>query len=432
MTRTQVDDAARDSATASPSDTAVSQLSTALQGFRITICAGGGIAATELPRMARELRRHGAFVRFVVTENALRFIGLTSLEWASAQPVVLTATGLAEHVFDGDAVLVAPATADLLGKAAAGICSDAVTTLLQSAFGLGRPVFFLPTMHESMARSPIVKRNVELLSALPHVHFLEPRREEGKLKAPDPREVALEICHRRNASRNFRGRAPRVALTVGGTRASIDPVRCITNLSSGRLGIHLAEALYRQGLSLVLFRCQTHVALPRLAEAEVVDTAEFGALKVGLEALNGKVTSGIFHVAAVSDYVVESRSDGKLSSDAKELSFKLIRAPKLLALDNLREIPFRLACKLTTGDRAAGLEVARQFARKNDLSACLWNHAATSLEVPDAEHSAVLLVRDPEGATLPFREFALQGKSSIAEAMADAYIAHMSPNRTHF
>ena len=228
--------------TAPLGDLAVRELSTSLSGCRITVCAGGGIAATELPRVARELRRHGAAVNFVVTETALKFIGSAALEWASGAPVVVNPTGLSEHIFDGDALLVAPATADVLAKAAHGLCTDGVTTLLQSAFGQGKPVFFLPTMHDSMAHSPFVLKNVHSLSALHHVYFLEPRREEGKLKAPDPKRIALEISHRWNAARQFDGRAPRVALTYGGTRAAIDPVRCITNLSTGRLGVQLAEA----------------------------------------------------------------------------------------------------------------------------------------------------------------------------------------------
>jgi phosphopantothenoylcysteine decarboxylase/phosphopantothenate--cysteine ligase len=404
-------------------DTAVEMLSQTLRGFRITVCSGGGIAATELPRIARELRRHGAQVRFVVTQAALRFVGETSLEWASANPVVVNPSGLAEHIFDGDAVLVAPATADLIGKAAAGLCTDGVTTLLQSAFGLGKPVFLLPTMHGSMAQSPFVARNLELLATLPRVYVLEPRREEGKLKAPDPKEIALEVCHRWNAQRHFEGRAPRVAVTFGGTRVSIDPVRCITNLSSGRLGALLGEALYRRGCSLLMLKAQTSAELPRMSEAEIVDAAEFSDLHAQLENLNAKATAGIFHIAAVSDFVLEKKVLEKISSDAKDLSLRLVKGPKLLALENVKEVGFQAACKLTTGDKLAGLATARLFASKNNLDLCLWNHADEAFGERETEHAGVLLVKNEVGGT--YSEFPLKGKRVLADAMADVYLQHV-------
>jgi len=401
------------------SDLSVHALSSGLAGCRITVCAGGGIAATELPRIARELRRHGARVDFVVTEAALRFIGATSLEWASGAPVVVNPSGLAEHIFEGDAVLVAPATADLLAKAAHGLCTDGVTTLLQSAFGQGKPVYFLPTMHDSLAKSPLVQKNIETLTALPHAHFLEPRREEGKLKAPAPRDVALEICHRWNATRLFNGRSPLVAVTYGGTRVSIDPVRCLTNLSSGKLGLLLAEALYRRGVALLLLQAQTRFPGPSLQNAELLDVSEFENLHGALKELSGKKATGIFHVAAVSDFVPREKSQAKITSEAKDLTLTFLRAPKLLAMENLKDIPFQAACKLTSGEKAAGLDVARRFLETHQLTACLWNHTDTFRADGDAAHEGVILLRE-EGE---IREREVQGKQAIAEALADAFVA---------
>lgn len=415
---------------AEPVDLAVESLSSSLAGVRITVCGGGGIAATELPRIARELRRHGAHVTFVVTENALRFVGIASLEWASGRPVTVTPSGLAEHVFEGDAVLVAPATADILGKAATGLCVDGATTLLQSALGLGKPIFFLPTMHESMARSPFVRRNIEALGAQPHVHFLEPRKEEGKWKAPDPRAIALELCHRLNGLRHFGGRAPRVAVTFGGTRVSIDAVRCLTNLSSGKLGVHLAEALYRRGFPLLLLKCQVSTPVPRLQNAEVMDTAEFSALERALSDIEARATAAIFHVAAVSDYTPKAKAEGKIASTSEELVLTFKKTPKLLALPNLRAIGFQAGCKLTSGDRVAGLETARAFARANGLSACLWNHASESLGVEDGAHEAVLLRRNGRDPSSAFEEIPLRGKAGIAESLAETCLdALRSPTR---
>lgn len=408
---------------ADPVDLAVESHSSSLAGLCITVCGGGGIAATELPRIARELRRHGALVSFVVTENALKFVGLASLEWASARPVTVSPTGLAEHVFEGDAVLVAPATADILGKAANGVCVDGATTLLQSALGLGKPIVFLPTMHESMARSPFVQRNIEALEAQAHVHFLEPRKEEGKWKAPDPRSIALEMCHRLNGLRHFDGRAPRAAVTFGGTRVSIDSVRCLTNLSSGTLGVRLAEALYRRGFPLLLLKCQTSIPLPHLQNAEVRDTAEFSSLERAIREIEARETAAIFHAAAVSDFTPESRTEGKIASSTEEFVLAFKKTPKLLALPNLRPIPFQAGCKLTSGDRAAGLDTARAFARSYGLAACLWNHAADALGVEETAHEAVLLLRTARAPHAAYEEIPLRGKAAIAEALAEAALA---------
>jgi phosphopantothenoylcysteine decarboxylase / phosphopantothenate---cysteine ligase len=124
------------------SDVKVSLLGQALSGCHIALCVGGGIGAVEAPRVARELRRYGARVQIFATENALRFVGQVSLEWASGEALTVQPSGLAEHVFEGDLILVAPATTDLLAKAAQGLCVDGVTTLIQSALGLAKTVFF--------------------------------------------------------------------------------------------------------------------------------------------------------------------------------------------------------------------------------------------------------------------------------------------------
>lgn len=117
-------------------DTDVQIKSNFLQNFKVTIIGGGGIAAIELPKLARALRRLGASVQFIVTENCLKFIGIDSLRWASNAEVIINPSGLAEHICTSDGVVVTPATADLISKVAHGICSDGATTFLQSALGL--------------------------------------------------------------------------------------------------------------------------------------------------------------------------------------------------------------------------------------------------------------------------------------------------------
>ncbi|MBX9838721.1 MAG: hypothetical protein K2X69_10480, partial [Silvanigrellaceae bacterium] len=130
-------------------DTQVIKTSQFLLNTKITIIGGGGIAATELPKLARELRRQGAEAQFCITENCLKFIGIESLRWASNNEVIINPSGLAEHICTSDALVISPATADLISKTSNGICSDGATTLIQSALGMNKTIIYCPTMHES-------------------------------------------------------------------------------------------------------------------------------------------------------------------------------------------------------------------------------------------------------------------------------------------
>lgn len=401
-----------------PGDLTVSEKSSLLKGQRLTLCGGGGIAAIELPKLARELRRHGAIVRFVVTENCLRFIGKESLEWASAAPVVVLPTGSAEHIATDDAVVVFPATADLLAKMALGLCTDGVSTLVQSALGAGIPVLVCPTMHQSLADSPLVNRNREALKALSGVSFIAPCVEEGKEKALTAKVLALEICHHVNRRRHFGELVtPRALVTYGATHVLIDAVRCVTNLSSGALGAALIRQLYGMGFGVVVLEAGVRQAVERLENISVLDAACYFAMKKHLSEAEAPLISGIFHIAAVSDFVPSKTETGKISSEQKGLTLEFVRSEKLLALENLRGIPFQLGCKLTVGEPAQGLEVARKFLAENKLQSVLWNSAG-QLNAAHNAHSGVLLRTTKAGTD----SLALHGKDAIAEAMVETFL----------
>ena len=402
-----------------PHDLSVSAKSSRLSGVRIAICGGGGIAAIELPRVGRELRRHGAQIRYVVTENCLRFIGKESLEWASAAEVVVQPTGFAEHICTDDALLVFPATADILGKIAGGICSDGVTTLVQSALGLGAPVVICTTMHESLAQSPIVQRNIQKLSKLKNVSFLSPRIEEGKQKAPAPEILALELTHIINRNKRFpAGKVPQVAVTYGGTRANLDPVRCISNLSTGKMGATLIEELYSQGLDVTGFEAAVSVSVPPLQNLTLHKAPEFQDFYKALSAVKKEQYAGIFHIAAVSDYLPEAASISKLESTQSDLKIHLKASPKMVDLPVLATIRFKVGCKLTTVPAAEGLEVAKSFLQKKNLDLVLWNQAQQSLQKIDGDHEGTAVYTE-NGV---MREKALTGKTEIAVFLAQCFL----------
>ena len=292
-------------------------------------------------------------------------------------------------------------------------------------------------MHESMAQSPFVQENITRLNNLGHVFFLEPRREENKLKSPSPRLIALEISHRINSMKSFSGRSPTAAITFGGTRVNIDPVRCVTNLSSGALGLQLAESLYAAGVQLVLLRCQTQLSstcepdvTPFFQNAQTLDVPQYKQLKEALAGLTERNTSAIFHLAAISDYAPVEQAAHKLSSKNEELVIRLQKTQKLLQLENLRNIRFQMACKLTNfGDSSdateetRGLKVARDFCETNRLNLCLWNAAGQSIGCSSHAHKATLLVPPWANQQELWMETKSQGKLLIAGNITKAFLA---------
>lgn len=159
-----------------------------LKGRKVALCVTGSVAAVESSEIARELMRHGAEVYVVMSSMAQKIIHPYLMEWATGNSVVTELTGKIEHVrLTGefpdrvDLVLVAPATANTIGKIASGIDDTPVTTVVSTAFGSTIPIMIVPAMHESMYRHPIVLENIKKLQSL-SVEFIGPenRRRKGK------------------------------------------------------------------------------------------------------------------------------------------------------------------------------------------------------------------------------------------------------------
>ena len=355
-------------------DLAVSHVSHSLQGKRIALCCCGGIAAIDSPKVARSLRRRGASVEAWATENALKFVGIASLEWATSKPVVTSPSGMAEHISTHDCILVCNATADVIAKAAQGICSDGVTTLIQSAMGLKIPVIFLQTMHESLAHSPIVQRNCEILRAFDNVSFLKPRIEESKLKIRPHEEIADEVSHIVNKHK-FAGRIGKTLLTMGGTRVALDSVRAISNRSSGRLGLALLKELYRWGLAVDVFVGEATVDLPSLDGVSIKKVPSYEQMYSAVKNICSADYSGVFMLAAVSDFITEQKHAGKekISSKRETIDVHLVRSSKIVALDSFQRIPFRFTCKLTQDDGHEAQEAIERLLAASNSHYIFWN-----------------------------------------------------------
>ncbi|WGL58740.1 phosphopantothenoylcysteine decarboxylase [Pigmentibacter sp. JX0631] len=373
-------------------DTEVQNISSYLKDVRLAIIGGGGIAAIELPKLARELRRHGATVQFFVTENCLKFIGLDSLRWASQQEVIIHPTGLAEHICTADAVIIIPATADLISKSANGICSDGATTLIQSALGLKKTIIFCPTMHESLSFSPIIEKNKEKLLKLDAVHFTKPRKEEGKDKLPSVDELSINICHIINRRRFYHTNEKNILITLGGTRAMLDPVRCITNLSTGSLGIEVAKTFYAMGTHPTILAANTNKEIPIFDSENTIHLPDYKDMYEFMKDLKVSKYDAFINLVAGSDFLPRSISHSKISSKDENLKIDFIKAKKIIDLEHLQKIPFKIGAKLTSDSEKEGIQIAKELLTNKNLNAVLYSNSSTTWN-KKKEHAGVLITK---------------------------------------
>ena len=231
--------------------------SNVLKGYSIVLCISGSVAATRSPDIARELMRDGAEVHAVMSQSSIEHIVHPHLmEWATGNPVVTQLTGKVEHITlagehekHADLILVAPSTANTISKIACGIDDTPITTVVSTAFGSGIPILIVPAMHESLYKHPIVAENIGKLKSL-GVEFIGPRIEEGKAKIAETREIVQAVIKRLIAKKDLMGK--KVIVTAGPTVEHIDPVRVITNRSSGKMGVAVAKEAQARGAKVAL------------------------------------------------------------------------------------------------------------------------------------------------------------------------------------
>jgi phosphopantothenoylcysteine decarboxylase / phosphopantothenate---cysteine ligase len=316
-------------------------VSDSLSGKLIVVAVTGSIAAVRVVDLIRELIRRKAEVHCVMSYAARQILHPYALEYASSNAVVTEITGRVEHVeFCGvegraDLLLVAPATANTVGKMAMGIDDTTVTTYATTAIGSGKPVMVVPAMHEAMYCHPAVLRNLEALKEM-GVCVVDPRIEEGKAKIADAQRGVLEV-ERLLGPGNLLGR--RILITSGATAEKIDPIRILTNRASGRTGVQLAMEAYRRGAEVTI----VHRSLQGLPFREViVESAQdmldavLSELKLGYDAL--------ISTAAIGDYTLDSYSE-KIKS-GQDLILKLKPTVKVIrtvrsAYPNLKIVGFK-------------------------------------------------------------------------------------------
>ncbi|MFW6364102.1 MAG: bifunctional phosphopantothenoylcysteine decarboxylase/phosphopantothenate--cysteine ligase CoaBC [Spirochaeta sp.] len=331
-----------------PSQDIVGSLGSQLAGKKIALGMCGSVAVVRCVDIARLLMRHGAQVIPVMTQAACDLISPELMEWATGHPPVTRLTGAIEHVSLAgnvpnhcDLVLIAPATANTIGKIAAGIDDTTVTTLVTTALGQGIPTFIVPAMHEPMYRHPIVRRNIEQLNAIGVPVFIPPVS-EGKAKIPSPETVIAMVrtLLAFGGSRPLQGK--RVVVTAGRTVEYLDPVRVISNNSSGRMGAELAAAAAALGADVTLILGKASVAPPetvtvrRISTAAEMQTAVYAELEDAGPTAAGPVDL-LIAAAAVGDWQAAEISEEKVST-SRTAPYTVELAPTPKIIDRVKDI----------------------------------------------------------------------------------------------
>ena len=304
-------------------------------GLRVIVGVGGGIAAYKACHVVRILVEEGADVTVIPTESALRFVGAPTWEALSGNPVSTTVWDRVpevQHVMLGqtaDLVMVVPATANLLAKAAAGIADDLLTTTLLTAHG---PVVMAPAMHTEMWHHHATRANVETLRQR-GVVVIDPAvgrltgADSGPGRLPDPRDIVDRALIVARPRRDLAGL--RVLVSAGGTREPIDPVRFLGNRSSGRQGYALARTAVDRGAHVTVV--SANVALPAPAGVEIVPVGTAAELHDAMRTRQADHDVVIMS-AAVADFQPVEVSDVKLKKEAagEPTEIKLQRTPDVL------------------------------------------------------------------------------------------------------
>ncbi len=387
-----------------------------LEGKRVVLCVTGSVASIEVPSLARELMRHGAEVNAVMSDSAEKLVRPETLEWATGNPVVRKLTGKTEHVrlageWEGraDLVLVAPCTANTISKMALGIDDTPVTTLASMALGGGIPLLIAPAAHEPMYRNPAVETNIQRLKDR-GVEFVGPRFEEGKAKMATVGEI-LDAAIRRLAKKDLEGR--KIIVTGGPTAEFIDPVRVITNFSSGKMGVALAREAWLRGADV------SYIFGGRLAPVENVRSKRVVTTKqmrdAALEELQKGKWDAFIMAAAPADFGPQQQAKAKIRTRDGAFTLKLNPTPKII--DEVRKgwpKVYLVAFKAETAPEKKNLiEAAKRFRKESGADMVVANDVSSGKAFGEDTNS-VLIVQDSG-----LKSISERSKNEIARVVLD-------------
>lgn len=290
-----------------------------LKGKKIALCVTGSVAAILSPQIARELMRHGVEVTAYMSEGARDILHENTLEFATGRDVVTELSGKVEHLAKFDLILIAPATANTIGKIAFGVADTPVTALVMAS---DAPVIMAPAMDAGMWSNKILAQNIEMLKGFGYA-FIGPKLEEGKAKLADLPEIVDSVIFALTG-KDYEGK--KVVVSAGPTLEYIDPIRIITNKSSGKMGIAIAREAYFRGAEVKLIYGPGTARVPKYIDVAHVETSN-----EMLKAVESAIADcDVFiSAAAVSDFSL--KQEKKKTETAKgDLTLNLTPTPKIL------------------------------------------------------------------------------------------------------
>lgn len=374
-----------------------------LEGFRVALGVSGGIAVYKACELTSLLKKAGAFVRVVMTKSAAEFVSPRTFETLSGNRASLELFDRAweiEHISLAkwaDILLIAPATANILAKMAHGIADDLLSTVVSAC---PAPIAVAPAMNTQMWNSAANQANISLLKAR-GVHVIGPERgllacgDDDVGRMTEPGEILSALAGILKPLRDFEGR--KVLVTAGPTREALDPVRFLTNRSSGRMGVALAEAARDRGASVTLVAGPVALIAPSGVEVIRIESTEqlYDAVvsrAAGFDA--------ILMAAAPADYRPERATNQKIKKTGGKLVLTLVENPDIAQKLGEMKAPGQVlvAFAAETGEN---LENAREKRRKKNADLIVLNDVTRPGAGFDVDTNIVTLIGDAGEEALP-------------------------------
>lgn len=386
----------------------------------IVLGVSGGIACYKAVELVRLLVKAGCSVQVIMTRSAMEFITPLTFQTLSGHPVASETFSLTQESEIGhinladsaDLFVIAPATANIIGKIANGIADDVLTTVLMATQA---PVLIAPAMNIHMYENPILQENLRKLRRVGY-HLLEPAEGflacgyEGKGRLPEPEKIAEEI-QRLLKPKDLIGE--RFLITAGPNREPLDPVRYLSNRSSGKMGYALTRAALRRGAEVALVSGPTALEAPAGARTTQVTTAAEMRAAVLKEF---STSTAVIMAAAVSDYRPVMRSDKKIKRGKGPIELRLAPNP-----DILKELGVAKGGRLLIGFAAETEELTVNAAKKlseKNLDMIVANNVAQAGSGFDGDTN-IATILDRSGAT---RALPLMSKDDLADRIFDHFL----------
>ena len=375
------------------------------KGKKIIVGLTGGIAAYKIPPLIRLLKKGSADVRAIMTPNSTKFITSLTIETVSQNPVSLEM--FPEDRFVGthhidladwpDVFIIAPATANFIAKVSSGICDDLLTTVMCAT---KKPVIIAPAMNTNMYLNPITQKNIQYLKSLGYL-FIEPGEGElacntyGKGRMAEPQEISsfvLSLFQKKKLLIN-----KKVLVTAGPCREAIDPVRYISNRSSGKMGYAIAASAKAAGAKVVLISGPTSLVPEFGIETHRVESTDEMFRAVKKEFSKSDI---VIMAAAPADFMTKKKSGQKIKKGTGDLSLELI--PTIDILNSLKKS--KRKGQIVVGfalETENGLTNAKDKLKEKGLDLIILNMVGESMPFDSESNQASLVYKSGRTEALP-------------------------------